>query len=142
MERDASRRIIGEARKCADIVQSNAHFIEEALPNVPLDKTTKEEIKDLYSHMSTVYLDILEVAGELEEKLRSENFHFKSFKTHSRLVVCWMREIIDHLNLIVTRVQENAQTNPELQTTFMLLAESAVNLMNAFEAMDDTIEQD
>lgn len=142
MELEASRRIIGVARRCAYVVQSNAHYIEKELPNVPLDDATREETKGLCAKMFSLYFDILDVVEELEEKFSSDDFHFKSFKTHSRLVSCWMWELIKHMDLIISRVSQMAEHDPECRITYILLSESAVNLMNAFGEMDDAIGQE
>lgn len=123
---------MGAARSCAMSMMENAAYIQEALPTIEIEEHYQERIKVVCEALIGTKHDILHEIMDLEELLNGRGDEAKCFKMVERMML-WLQEPIATLHDTVSMLREA----PEAALPFMLVAESGVNIMNAFNSVAD-----
>ena len=132
---DGFYRFFWAANNCASVMLDNAFYIQEALPTIEVEERYQERIKVVCEELIGTRFDIVSELRDLEEALGNEGEGKKCHKLTER-IVRWLREPIATLHDTVSLLKQDSNTS----LPFILVAESGVNIMNAFNHVGEAYD--
>lgn len=123
------------ARECAMQMMANATYIKNHLHEVTIPAEIVPRIEAACESLVGTKHDIIHEVFELEE---SDAFH----KTAERInrIIQWLFEPVEELHAIVQSLQFAAIQDHRHSTAALLVMESALNVINAFNAAGEAAD--
>ena len=119
------------ARECAMQMMSNAAYIQRELPTLELPEPTNTKIRAMCDSLIGTKHDVMTELYELADETQTDAFQVPE---KVQRIVQWLSEPIGEMHQLVIDLQVSLETNPQLFASFLLVAESATNILNAFNA--------
>lgn len=123
---------INEARHCAMVMFENACYIQNELDNVYLPDSPRKQTEAVVASLIGTKHDVLSELFELNEVFLAEEPISKIYERLQR-VVRWFKEDIERMHHLVTVLDAFGRQDPRSQGAFVLIVESAANILNAFD---------
>jgi hypothetical protein len=120
------------ARECAMQMMLNATYIQRELPTLDLPEQINAKIKTMCDSLIDTKHDVMTELFELADETQTD-----ASKVPGKVqrIVQWLSEPIGEMHQLVIDLQASPETNSRLFTTFLLVTESATNILNAFNAV-------
>jgi len=130
---------LGEIRHCAMVMFESAMYIEKELPNVVMEDALKEQTKDICSTLVGTKHDVISDLFEIDELVAS---NAEDGVINSRLdrLMDWMREDFSKIHGLVQKLDAASKIDQAVGLAFLLVMESATNILNAFNQACDSID--
>jgi hypothetical protein len=135
------RAAMGKARTCAMVMLESAIYIERELPNVQLDEALLSQARQVCSDLIGTKHDIISDLFELNDEWGA----FPApglpnvLSTMERLT-SWMWEDISKMDQLVSALDAAAKRDPTYGLAYLLIAECATNVLNAFNATTAAVD--
>jgi response regulator of citrate/malate metabolism len=133
---------MAECRNCAMVMLENASFIQTELSNVHLDADLVTRTEQVCSGLIGTKHDVISDLFELDDKLQAADIaqaHDLAASTLERLVA-WMAEDMVKMHDLVVALEAASKREPKSGSAFMLVLESATNILNAFNRVRAAVE--
>ena len=128
-------------------ISGNIHFIEKELPSLAISRSEQLQIADLCAEFESALYDVRKEVRNLEDKLgmhpNEEPFDpdikNPDPKVTMGFISDWLREPIGQMHENVLRLQRAAQSDAGFARAYVLVSESAVNVLNSYSAILDAL---
>jgi len=123
---------------CAQEMLSNASYIDRELSSLRLAPAYVQSIGEVCSSLIGTKHDVISELHELEEfsaEPASEVVQRRVERIHR-----WLGEELTKLHNVVKSLESASQTEPEIGTAYILVAESAVNIIQSFSKVSNEAE--
>jgi hypothetical protein len=120
------------ARECAMQMMRNASYIQSELPNLDLAEQTNTKIQAMCDSLISTKHDVMTELFELADETQTDA---SKMPAKVQRILQWLSEPIGEMHQLLIDFQASSETNSRLFTTFILVAESATNILNAFNAV-------
>ena len=131
MNTSTVRSVMNEAHRCAMAMLDSGTYIERELPNVSMDDTVRAAASELCSQLIGSKHDIIHELSELDDLL-TEGATDERIASAVALIIRWLWDDIHQIHELVTTLQAAAENDPACGSAYILVAESAVNILNPF----------
>ena len=125
-------RFMGMTGNCAMSMMMNAVYIQKNLPTIEVEERHQERIKVVCDELISTKHDVFHELMDLGEALKDGREEAKCWMIAERMMR-WLQEPIATLHEAVLLLKDA----PATSLAFMLVAESGVNIMNAYGDVDD-----
>ena len=114
-------------------------YMERELPNVCMDGSVRATAAELCSQLISTKHDIFHELFELD-KLLSAGAPDDQIKSAITLIIRWLWDDICLMHELVTSLDAAAKKDPAYGSAYILVAESAVNILNPFNRAKETAD--
>lgn len=123
---------MSEARECAMALLESGDFIQRELTNVRMDDATRASAAKLCSQLIGTKHDIIHELFDLDELLRGG---VDEDTIHSRIdrIRRWLFNDVSQMHELVTTLASAVERDPECGGAYILVAESATNILRPFK---------
>ena len=125
------RVVMKHARQCAGAMLENAIFIQQELPNVRMDDPTRAATAELCAQLIGTKHDVVHELFDLDDLL-SGGATEKRIASAIARIMDWLRRDIRQMHELVTALEAAAKRDRACSSAYMLVSESAVNILNPF----------
>jgi hypothetical protein len=119
------------AQDCAMQMMGNAIYIQTELPLITLPEGAKAQISRLCDSLISTKHDVISELFELSEVLESST-SLAGIKKRIERIIRWLWETILEMNEVVQSLQTASEADAQLSIGWLLVAESATNILNPF----------
>lgn len=126
------RTVRREAGTCALAMLENATFIENELPNVQMDGSTRAATLALCSQLVGTKHDIFHELHELDDLIDTEAGEDRITRK-AAMIVRWLGQDVTQMQELVTTLEAAAAKDSACQGAYILVAESAGNILAPFD---------
>lgn len=127
----AIHAVMAEARNCALTMLENATYIQSELANVRINDALRAETQQLCSAFVGTKHDIISELFELDELLSSEATASVIRSRVNRIMQLFQNDIT-RMHQLVMALESASKQDPAYALAYVLVAESATNILNAF----------
>jgi indole-3-glycerol phosphate synthase len=120
---------------CSPIILANASYILAELPNERLPEPLRQYLAGQCEALLSTRHDLMTELAEIED-LRDADVILARMKR----AIAWLEEDLSALHLDITELQEFSNKNPETAPAYILVAESATNILNAFQRAKTAVD--
>ena len=120
-----------EARNCALVMLESANYIQRELANVHLNHELRAETEQVCTALVGTKHDIISELFELDELLGA-GASAPVVRSRVNRIVQWLRDDITRMHQLVMALESASKQDPVYGLAYVLVAESATNLLNAF----------
>jgi len=123
---------------CAQEMLSNASYVNGELSSLGLTPVYVQSIGEVCSSLIGTKHDVISELHELEEfsaEPASEVVQRRVERVHR-----WLGEELPKLDNLVKSLESASQTKPEIGSAYVLVAESAVNILRSFSKVSNEAE--
>ena len=131
MNTSAVRTVLNEAHTCAMAMLDSGTYIERELPNVRMDEPIRAVASELCSQLIGTKHDIIHELSELDDLL-TNGATDERIVSAVALIIRWLWDDIRQIHELVTMLQASSEIDPACGGAYILVAESAVNILNPF----------
>lgn len=134
MTTPANNFAISTLRDCALSLQDNAAYMLGELSNLQIPETLRQQISEGCDSLIATKHDVIDVLAELNELSTGE--------TRRRLERCleWMRQELEQMHPLVKALEAEAEKEASAAPAYLLVAESTVNMLEAFQRARQAME--
>jgi len=143
MNTSAVRNVMNDAHLCALAMLDSGAYIERELPNVCMIDAIRATASELCSQLIGTKHDIIHELSELDD-LRSDGATDERVALAVDRIIRWLGENIRQIHELVTTLEAAAQNDPACQSAYLLVVESALNILGPFnraKAAADSIRE-
>lgn len=120
-----------EARACAMALLDSGIYIQSELSNVRIEEALRATTLELCSQLIGTKHDIVHELSELDELL-SHGASDEAVAQEVALIIRWLWDDISQMHELVIKLAAAAHRDPACSSAYILVAESAVNILNPF----------
>lgn len=113
----------------------NASFMEKELPSVALSEHLRLAIENVCSSLIGTKHDIVTELGELRDLVEANAS--ADVKSRIERILRWLEEELPKLDAVVTSLEAAKAADGAAGTAYVLVAESAVNVIRKFVVVSD-----
>lgn len=121
-----------EARRCAMVMMESAGFIRAELPDVTMSDALRARTEELCDTLVATKHDLVSELAEMEELLDSGTAA-SALRGRVERILGWMRDDITRMHELVTALDSGRRNHPAYALAYILVAESAVYVLEAYE---------
>lgn len=118
-------------RASALSLQENATYLLKELPNVQMTESLRLEMVENCDSLIATKHDVISALAEIDE-LAEPGSGSKEILRRLEHCLSWVRQDIDRLHKVVVALQSETQKDATATPGYILVVESAVNMMKAF----------
>jgi len=115
----------------------NGAYIETELPNMELPSGFHAKVKHVCSDLLGTKYDVIHEIFDIDELLGSSPQDDAAINSRIGRIVDWLSEPIREMHELVQELQPASRNDHRYGLTFVLITESATNILNAFNATVD-----
>ncbi|MEY4483453.1 MAG: hypothetical protein RL693_905 [Verrucomicrobiota bacterium] len=130
---ETTKAFIHAARDCAMQLMQNATYIEKNLPTIEVPDGAAERIRSMCQSLIGTKQDVMTELFELNEKAEVPS----DLSPGVDRIEKWLSEAMAEMHEEVEAMRVAKERDDRFSLGFILLAESGVNLLNAFNAVWD-----
>ena len=130
---EAVHKVMAAARECAVQMFQNAMFIQGELPNVEMPDELRARTEQVCTELIGTKHDVISELFELDELLGTQDSEADIGSRVNRIVT-WMGLDMVQMHEVVSALHSASREDPDYAVAFALVAESAANIVNAFNA--------
>jgi len=135
---EALTEFSAKAHACAMQMLENAAYIEQELPKIEITEKGRSQILEVCSALVGTKHDVISELSDLEDiDLRP---WADEIQNRVKRIMGWSAEELPKLHELVQALQAGSDQNRGAGLAFLLVAESATNILRAFSAMSDAAE--
>jgi hypothetical protein len=131
MNTTAVRNVMNDVRLCALAMLESGTYIERELPNVRLTDAARATASELCSRLIGAKHDIIHELSELDDLLNDGVTDERIASALDR-IIRWLEDEILRIHELVTTLEAAAQNDPARQSAYLLVVESALNILAPF----------
>jgi hypothetical protein len=131
MNDSAVHAVSTEARNCALVMLQNANYIQSELADIGMNEALREQIKQVCIALVSTKHDITSELFELDELLGSDA-SASVIRSRVNRIVQGLRDGIIQMHQLVMALESASKQDPACGLAYVLVAESATNILNAF----------
>lgn len=124
------------ARHCAMQMMENATYIQKHLPGLEAPEGTAERIRAVCDSLTATKHDVFTELSELAEAAHAAGSCLNLEPRRER-IRRWLFEPLAEMDEVVRALEAAAAHDPAFSLAFLLMSESAVNILTAFNAVPD-----
>jgi len=113
-------------------MMSNADYIMKELPNINLPDELGNKLSNICEGLVGTKHDIINELDDLSTAISSSEEITHDIKTRINRIIRWIADDLPEIHELVMELQTLSKSEPAYGLAFMLVAESAVNILNAF----------
>ena len=132
MNTTAVRSVMDDAHRCAMAMLDSGTYIERELPNVHMDDATRTSATELCSQLIGTNFDIIHELSDLDDLLKDGAGDERILTAVARIIQ-WLSDDISRIDQLVTRLEAAGERDPRCGSAYILVAESAVNILIPFK---------
>lgn len=129
------------ARSCAMTMLENATYIQAELDRVQMPEPMRTRTIAVCEALIGTKHDVIHEIFEIDELLQ-EQTNPALINGRMALVIQWMSDDVRVLHQLVKDLESAAQGDAEIQLAYLLISESAVNILNALGLAMDAVDSD
>jgi hypothetical protein len=133
------RHFVEAARSCAMQMMSNATYIQQELPTLELPVDLRARIEAVCDSLIGTKHDVISELSELSELIETGASVEKLSERRERIVT-WLGEPIREMHEMVQKLSAQCGADERCFSVFLLLVESATNILNAFNSVSQSSE--
>ena len=138
MNTDSVQSFLSHARQCAMAMLKNGAYIESELSNVELPNDLHAKAKQVCSDLIGTKHDVIHEIFDINDLLETSPQDEAAISLRIGRIVDWLSEPIREMHELVQELQAASRNDRRYGLTFVLIAESATNILNAFNATVDS----
>lgn len=123
--------LMKEAHACAMAMLDSGLYVQKELPNVRMEEALRASTLELCSQLIGTKHDIIHELSELDDLLRDGATN-EAVAQKVALIIRWLWDDISQIHELVTKLEAAAHRDPACGSAYILVAESAVNILNPF----------
>ncbi len=127
------RAVMAAARHCAMEMFQNANFIQGELPELDMPDELRARAEQVCTELIGTKHDVISELSELDELLGTQDSEADIGSRVNRIVT-WMGLDMVQMHELVSALHSASREDPEYAVAFVLVAESAASIVNAFNA--------
>jgi hypothetical protein len=131
MNESAVHAVMTEARNCALVMLESAIYIQSELANVRMNDALRAQTEQVCTALVGTKHDIISELFELDELLGSE-VSVSAIRARVNRIVQWFWDDITRMHQLVMALKSASEQEPACGPAYVLVAESATNILNAF----------
>lgn len=131
MNESAVHAVMTEARNCALVMLESATYIQNELANVRMNDALRAQTEQVCTALVGTKHDIISELFELDELLGSEA-SASVIRSRVNRIVQWFWDDITRMHQLVMALESASKQDPACGPAYVLVAESATNILNAF----------
>jgi hypothetical protein len=120
-----------EARNCALVMLESATYIQRELAHVRLNHELRAQTEQVCTALVGTKHDIISELFELDELL-GPDASAPVIRSRVNRIVQWLWDDITRMHQLVMALESASKQNPVCGLAYVLVAESATNMLNAF----------
>jgi hypothetical protein len=124
---------------CTPIILANASYILAELQNEQLPEPLRQYITGQCDALFSTRHDIMTELAEIEDQ-RGTGVKPGVLLARLKRAITWLEEDLSALHLDITELQEFSTRNPAAAPAYILVAESATNILNAFHRAKTAVD--
>ena len=124
---------------CTPIILANASYILAELPNEQLPEPLRQYITGQCDALLSTRHDLMSELAEIEDQLDS-GVNPGVILERMKRAITWLEEDLSALHLDIAELQEFSNKNPAAAPAYILVAESATNILNAFHRAKTAVD--
>jgi hypothetical protein len=113
------------------VMLDNASYIQSELPGVPMSHALRERTEKMCDSLIGTKHDVITEYFELAE-LTESDAPTSATRRYVERIVRWLEEEVIRMDALVTDLNDAREKDPGHRLAFVLVAESAVNIIDAF----------
>lgn len=125
---------LGTSHQCAMELMNNALYIQKEAPGITFPPGIAEQVLASCDGLVETKFDVVSAIHEIAE-IASDDSNRSRIATRSAMVCRWLDEAILDLHRLVADLQDESEKDEQFRLGYFLLAESAVNILNARNAI-------
>lgn len=125
---------LSTAHQCAMELMTNALYIRREAPTVVFPPGIGESVSDICDRLVETKFDVVSAIHEIAEILDGEADESR-ICARSESICRWLDEAILGMHRLVIELQNASERDEQYRLGYFLLAESAVNILNARNAI-------
>lgn len=126
--------------RCAMAMMENGAFIQEELPGLSMGDDFRASIKEVCASLIGTKHDVVHELFELQEEIEAGVGDAKVLSKFDRMFN-WIQDDLSLVDELVQRIDAAADEDPALGIVRILVMESALNILNAFNEAKDAKEK-
>jgi len=130
MNESALSAAVIAARDCAFAMQENARYVEKELGSVEMPRRLRHQAREACSAFLETAYDVCSELDELDE-LRARAAPEDEITRRLERILRWLRSPIEQMDDVVTALDAAATRDEAVGAGYILVAESAVNILGA-----------
>ncbi len=131
MNESAIRKVMSAACDCAMVMLETADYIQAELPNVQIGKTLQSRVEKVCSALIGTKHDVISGLSEIDDLLRPGGESSSEIASRLNRIIRWLWEDVSRMHELVKALDSAKKRNPAFALTYVLVAESATNVLNA-----------
>ena len=135
----ASSAAIAAVRNCAMAMLQNASFIRHELPHVNMTDVHRTEAEAVCDAFIGTKHDAFSELGQLSDALVARRANQGEVIRRLDRINAWMRDDLNAMHHLVQGLHDALDEKKRNSNAYILVSESAVNVLNAFRAAHDAI---
>ena len=132
MNESAIQEAMSAARDCAMVMLETADYIQAELPNVQIDKALQSRTKTVCSALIGTKHDVISELFEIDDLLSPGGASSSEIASRLDRIIRWLWEDVSGMHKLVMALDSAKKRNPAFALAYVLVAESATNVLNAF----------
>jgi hypothetical protein len=132
MNESAIQEAMSAARDCAMVMLETADYIQAELPNVQIDKALQSRTKKVCSALIGTKHDVISELFEIDDLLSPGGASSSEIASRLDRIIRWLWEDVSGMHKLVMALDSAKKRNPAFALAYVLVAESATNVLNAF----------
>ncbi len=127
-----------ESYACAMAMLETGTYIEQELPNVPMDERVRVKVSELCAELIGTKHDVIHELAELAE-LVSKGAEEQQVMSALERIIRWLWDDIREMHDVVMLLRAAADSDPAYNLGFILVSESAVNVLGPFTRAKEAV---
>ena len=127
-----------KAERCAHEMLNNAANVTKELPSLQISDAHRAEIVQICSDLIGNKHDVISELFEMDELDPIEDKN--ALIVRVQRIKSWLGECLPVLHTLVQSLELQSTTQPGYRLAFLLVAESATNILHAFIAMSESAD--
>ncbi len=127
-------------RACALSLQENATYLLDELPKVQMTESLRQEMVEICGSMVATKHDVISVLADIDD-MQGPGSGYEEILRRLERCLAWIRQEFDRLHQVEVALQREAASDATAATGFILVAESAVNVLHAFQEAKEQVDE-
>ena len=127
-----------KAAQCAHEMLNNAAYVTRELPSLEIADTHRAEIVQICSDLMGTKHDVISELFDMDDLDPIEERH--TLIARVQRIGSWLGEGLPRIHSLVKSLESQSATQPGYRLAYLLVAESATNILHAFIAMSDSAD--
>lgn len=133
-------RFLSAARRCAGLILDGAMFVQKELPKVRMEEALRSRTRQLCDDLNGTKHDVVSELLDFGEPIEGRSPEGVCRMRVQRIQE-WLFEYLPKMHAIVQALETAAQRDPNDGGAYVLVAETAVGILQAYGAVREAAER-